>query len=62
MDPFKRSTLLISQAALGQITSDEIRVEMQTLLPLMESDAESQPAAAAAAGQTTAAPPPPPAY
>jgi hypothetical protein len=59
MDAFKRSTLLISQAALGQITSDEIRVEMNTLIPLMEADTESQPAAADAEQQTTSAPPQP---
>jgi hypothetical protein len=43
MDPFKRSTMLSAQAALGQITSDEIRTEMQTLMPLMQADPEAQP-------------------
>ena len=43
MDPFKRSTLLTTQAAMGQITSDEIRTEMQILIPLMQADSESQP-------------------
>jgi len=52
MDPFKRSTLLTTQAALGQITSDEVRTEMQTLIPLMQSDPESQQQKAEA-GQTT---------
>jgi hypothetical protein len=42
MDPFKRSTLLTAQAALGQITSDEVRTEMQTLIPAMQSDPDAQ--------------------
>ena len=42
MDPFKRATLLTIQAAMGQITSDEVRVEMQTLIPQMQADPESQ--------------------
>ena len=41
MDAFKRATLLSCQAALGQITSDEIRTEMQTLIPAMQADPES---------------------
>jgi hypothetical protein len=52
MDPFKRSTLLTTQAALGLITSDEVRSEMQTLIPLMQSDPESQPTKAAAEQET----------
>ena len=43
MDVFKRSTLLTSQAALGQITSAEVQAEMKTLIPAMQADPESQP-------------------
>lgn len=42
MDAFKRATLLTVQAAAGHITADEVRVEMVTLLPLMQADPESQ--------------------
>lgn len=43
MDPFKRATLLTTQAAMGQITSDEVRTAAQELIPLMQADPESQP-------------------
>lgn len=42
MDAFKRATLLTTQAAMGQITSDEVRSEMATLIPAMQADPESQ--------------------
>jgi len=48
MDPFKRATLLTTQAAMGQITSDEVRIAATELIPLMQADPESQPAEAAA--------------
>jgi hypothetical protein len=28
---------------MGQITSDEVRTEMEVLIPLMQADSESQP-------------------
>jgi hypothetical protein len=56
MDPFKRSTLLTTQAAMGQITSDEVRTEMQTLIPLMQADPETQQTKATAESDET--PPP----
>ena len=43
MDPFKRATLLTAQAAMGQITSDEVRTEMKPLIEAMKLDPESQP-------------------
>jgi len=49
MDAFKRATLLTAQAALGQVTSDEVRKEMADLIPQMAADPEAQlpkPAAA----------------
>ena len=42
MDPFKRATLITAQAAMGQITSDEVRTEMTPLIELMKADPESQ--------------------
>jgi hypothetical protein len=62
MDAFKRSTLLACQAALGQITSDEVRTEMQTLIPLMQADPESQPASKTSEPQPAAQPTSTPAY
>lgn len=43
MDPFKRTTLLMAQAAMGQVTSDEVRQESADLIPQMQADPESQP-------------------
>jgi hypothetical protein len=62
MDPFKRSTLLTAQAAMGQITSDEVRTEMQTLIPLMQADPESQVAKKTGEPEQTGQPTSAPAY
>lgn len=43
MNPFNRSTLLIAQYAAGLVTHDEVRVEMQTLIPQMAADPSVQP-------------------
>jgi hypothetical protein len=43
MDPFKRATLITAQAAMQQITSDEVRTEMTPLIEQMKADPESQP-------------------
>lgn len=42
MDPFKRTTLLMAQASMGLITSDEVRKESADLISQMQADPESQ--------------------
>jgi len=54
MDAFKRATLLTTQAQLGQITSDEVAVEMKKLMPLMQADPDAQPDPPPAAQDTPA--------
>jgi hypothetical protein len=49
MDAFKRAILLGAQASLQQVTQAEVQAELQTLIPQMQADPESQPQSAQAA-------------
>jgi len=54
MDPFKRALLLGAQASLQQVTQAEVQAELQTLIPQMQADPESQPPPAQAAEEKPA--------